>query len=365
MLVSPSFSPRTPGASTVWTIEGWRGLAAWLVVGAHFQLLAGLETPLLQFAFTGVDLFFVLSGCVFAPYFLGRPLAWRSFAVRRFFRIYPAYAAALILYVALKWQQAGSGAEALKYVPEHLWMGHLQSREMAFFYNPAFWSLPPEVEFYMGVALLAASVSRLAWGWLGLLALALLVRGALGLASDPVAQNAAYIYMHHLPGMLVEFMLGVGAWWLGERLVGGWVKVALLGLGVLGWIGLALVFAALGDSGLQSLGLHGQVGWLAALCFAAMVAATLQPPSWAPGSLVALSLWAGRLSYGAYLLHSAALAVVAPHAAALGRAGATAAAVGLTLAGASCLFYFLEDPLRRWGRSLAKHRWASGAPATQ
>lgn len=109
-----------------------------MVVYAHYRPFVSPDVSLLSFSFTGVDLFFVLSGFVFAPYLFGRPLALREFAVRRFFRIYSAYFLALGIYVGLKTLTS----EDLPYVGQHLLFAHLQTREMAFFYNPAFWSLP-------------------------------------------------------------------------------------------------------------------------------------------------------------------------------------------------------------------------------
>lgn len=329
-----------------WQIEAWRGLAAWLVVYAHFQSLAGIDLPLLRFAFSGVDLFFALSGLVFAPYFAGKPLDLRTFAVRRLFRIYPAYLAALALYAALKWQAGGP----MDYLWQHALLVHLQSREMAFHYNPAFWSLPVEVEFYAALPLLAGWSSKGRWHLPALLAGAILLRLVLGHASDPASQNLAYLWQHHLPGMGVEFLAGVMAGRLSHRLAeSGWRWFWLLA-GVTGWLGLATVFAAQGDAGLNSGWLRGQIGWLAATCFAVMLAASAGKWRHAPGWLIRLGLWGGRLSYGTYLLHIAVLRMVEPRLHELGHACATILACALTLAGAWLLYRLWEEPWRRFGR---------------
>ena len=68
-------------------IEAWRGVAAALVMYVHFWAFSAQDWPPLRLAHTGVDLFFVVSGFVFAPYLFGRPLAWRAHAVRRFFTL--------------------------------------------------------------------------------------------------------------------------------------------------------------------------------------------------------------------------------------------------------------------------------------
>ena len=86
----------------LWVVEAWRGVASALVVWAHWAAPLGLPMGFTAFAFTGVDLFFVLSGFVFAPVLMQRPVpSLRAYALRRVLRIYPAYLAALALYVAL------------------------------------------------------------------------------------------------------------------------------------------------------------------------------------------------------------------------------------------------------------------------
>ena len=191
-----------------WPVEAWRALAAWMVVLAHFGPPAGLGGPVTGFAFTGVDLFFVLSGYVFGPYWLqAQPQCWSAYALRRVFRIYPAYLVALAVMVALAWLQQ----RPLLHLPEHLLFLHVQSREMAFYYNPAFWSLPAEVGFYLLLPWLAGwSAARPVRLW-ALAAAALALRATLTLGADATEQNAAYVALHNLPGIAVEFAFGIAA----------------------------------------------------------------------------------------------------------------------------------------------------------
>lgn len=339
----------SPADGTVWPVEAWRGLAAWMVVYTHYWSDAEGSWTLLRFAFTGVDLFFVLSGFVFAPYLFGKPLRVRAFAVRRFFRIYPAYLLALLIYFGMAWS---SGRELL-YGWQHVLFAHLQSREMAFYYNPVFWSLPSEVEFYLLLPVLAwlcaGRVTRIMV--LGLVALVL--RIGLGYASDPLAQNSAYVWMYHLPGMLPEFLLGAAAWWISERRLQVGARILLLGFGLALWWLLASVFAAFGDAGINASLARGQVSWLAALAFASMVAASIGTWGQASAALVSVSLWAGRLSYGSYLFHIAALRLVQPCAEFLGHMDFRLAAALLTLAVSWLAYQFWENPWRRFGRAIA------------
>lgn len=146
-----------------------------------------------------------------------------------------------------------------------------------------------------------------------------------------------------------------------------------MGLGLAGWLGLAFLFGQVGDSGIDAGWLRGQLSWLAALCFALMVCGSLakSPGSqrraevtrpyaaWQSGTRW-LAAWAGRLSYGVYLFHLAALQLATLWREALKDwpLGHQGAAVVLTLAMAWLSLQFCEDPLRRWGRRLAQ-RWES------
>lgn len=339
-------------------VEAWRGLAAWLVVYVHFWGFSGQDWPPLRFAHTGVDLFFVLSGFVFAPYFWGKALSLRAFALRRFFRIYPAYVLALAIYAGLK-VHAG---HAPLYLWEHLTFMQVQSREMAFYYNPPFWSLPAEVEFYLLLPLLAWVWHRSSHGGWVLVGLAVGLRLALGLWGNPVTQDTAYILSFHLPGILVEFVLGALAWKAAQKPLGAGWRTLLVVLGLTGWWMLAVWFGQVGDVGVDRTLFKGQMGAVAALCFALMLTGSLghsglaQPSPAVPHAGHAVALWAGRLSYGVYLFHMAALQLTQAWREALagyGPLGHQGLAVLLTLVMAWLCYRCWEEPLRRFGRRKA------------
>lgn len=338
--------------STLWIVEAWRGMASLLVLWAHWG--PPLHWPMgpMAFAFTGVDLFFVLSGFVFAPMVMaGQPPALRAYAVRRVSRIYPAYLAALALYVWLAWR----AGKPLLYLPEHLLMAHMQSREMTFYYNPVFWSLPSEVAFYALAPLLAWWLGRncqVRWGWLLLMALA--ARLAMIGPSDGAAQNWAYLGLHHLPGLLIEFFLGILVW---QRSRQPWPTryawLLLLGAAV-GWLALAALFKELERQAGGSYWKNGQLSLAAAACFALALWASLVLPRPGPNSwLWQLGLWGGKLSYSVYLLHIAWLTPALIWTQAWG--SLTGSALALTCMGLSCwaLHAIVEEPARRAGR-----RWA-------
>lgn len=354
----------------VWAVEGWRALAALLVLWAHWGAPLGWPGAgpqgWLRFAFTGVDLFFVLSGFVFAPVLLQRPVSSLSaYALRRVLRIYPAYLAALALYMAMAWL----AGRPLVHVTEHLLMAHLQSREMAFYYNPAFWSLPVEVAFYALLPPLAlwlaqgrAELRRLdvsrpqqALRWPLLLALAFALRLALLALADSALQNRAYVLLNHVPGLLVEFLLGAWVWQRAQRpqpRFAAWIW----GLtGLVGWCVLAEVFVRLPPTPQGWLG--GQLGLGAALCFAALLHATLGLAC--PGRAVLVATrWGGRLSYSVYLLHMVWLAPALAWSARWGAGLGAVLALAALLASCLVLHWGVEEPARRWGRARAA-RWES------
>jgi peptidoglycan/LPS O-acetylase OafA/YrhL len=336
-------------------IEALRGLAALMVVFTHYAYLVSERSGWLGVASTGVDLFFVLSGFVFAPYLHDERWPVLPHLVRRLFRLYPLYLVALLVYVALRLPSA----DAWEHFGVHLLMMHtLQSREIAFFYNPAFWSLPPEVEFYLLLPLLARLVCRV--GWHAVFWPALALRLVLGWPTAPEAGEVTWLQIAsvHLPGLLVEFLLGAWAW----RVVVGRaslprVPALVLGLLVLG-LTVALYVAVVVDPASTPWGRWAsvQVGLVAAAGYAGIVVAVAAAHrTWQRHArAAAVAAWAGHLSYGVYLLHNAAPPVVARLMPSLDGASAAAASLVLTFAAAALAHAAVERPMRAWGRRLSR-----------
>lgn len=363
---------------------------------------AAAHSGLWGLATTGVDLFFVLSGFVFART-LAEPRMgqWAHVGsqlgphlVRRFFRLYPLYAVALLAYAAL--HPAPGRWEAM---PSHLLMLHTSvGLQHATAYNVAFWSLPPEVEFYLLLPLLALAAAALSRR--GLPALALLLGAAL-LAKLVLVSQAGQgeplntlrsILTVHAPGLMVEFLLGSAvAVWGGHvqapGLAAAWSPRArrmAAGFGLFAALALAFTYAhhlASPQAAAQApLWLRGHVGLWAAIAYASLMMALpasssppeaqaalkLHPNAGAVGipieaAVINAALWAGRLSYGIYLFHNAApvfLRQALPQAWAVhGGWPLFAASLALTLVVSLLLHLVVEAPCRAYGRRLASS-WA-------
>lgn len=359
-------------------IEGLRGIAALMVLVSHYAGYWTATLGWLGFATTGVDLFFVLSGFVFAPYVLShKRLAWWPHVVRRFFRLYPLYIVALLIYAFLKQGENGVWTELLR----HLAMAHtLGGIDRAFFFNPAFWSLPPEVEFYLFMPAIAWLVHRVGvWRlfWMAVaLRLALVAPGTPGVMEiTPMSISTV-----HLPGLLVEFMVGVvvyelafrarsvdslgmsGAGLPASRMSRYWLvglAVAVL-LGALGVYGVAIAPGP-AQAATWPVLVTGNMGAIAAFAYGGVLLVVCACPDRMSSRVRQAAIQLGRLSYGIYLFHNAAPQLVTKVIPSLSGNGPwlSLVSLGCTLALAWLANRWVEEPARAWGRSLsvrlAKH----------
>lgn len=209
-------------------LDGVRGVAILLVLACHFSTFlsaapswaAGL-LGVVGFGWVGVDLFFVLSGCLITGALLDAPrtrAAARAFYARRALRIWPLYLLALALCSALAWGAPDwlpEGAADFRRLAPWLWTHtvnlQLASSAGAYLANPygvaGFWSLALEEQFYALWPLVALGraprvVARWALAcWLA----SILVRA--GLSASGWSGERLYVFpLARLDG------LAVGAW---------------------------------------------------------------------------------------------------------------------------------------------------------
>lgn len=339
-----------------WPIELLRILAALLVVAAHYLPEATQNLGVARFAYTGVDLFFVITGYVFARNLSHGIGHLGAYALRRFFRIYPLYVVALLAYVLVRLANGGH----IEHLGLHLLFLHtLESRDIAFFYNPAFWSLPPEVEFYLALPVLAVLVRRTGSVWWLVAAAAALHIGVVSFITPASTQvTTPYLLSVHLPGLLIEFLLGSIAWLLARTLTSPWQSWALLASGVGGWLLLANAIPSVTPEAATT---TDWVQWarqfpnvLAALCFAMMLVASVRLLGHLSGWPARWGLWCGSLTYGVYLFHNAALQLLEPLRPVLGAWGLIAVCLIATLAVARLMNLVIENPAKALGRKLSR-----------
>lgn len=295
-------------------LDALRSAAILLVIGTHWALpeyeaAGGIPTalqqfPLFYYGWTGVDLFFILSG-----YLIGRQL-WKElertgtvqlgvFLLRRGLRIWPLYFA-MLLYFA-----AGS-----RYV-------HPRLADFVFLSNyfpggmVRGWSLSTEEQFYIAVPLLLLLIKRriplqaYAWVLLAIEAVLLVIRKVRlesFFAAGGQYSHADYVLIYpfhtHMEGLLVGLIIALFSvthvQWFEKRSQSG---ISYIGLGVMFVAVLAAFTLRFLD---QRLFAFASLG----LLFGGVTFFVLADRSWITRPLSAWIFYPiSRLSYGMYLNH--------------------------------------------------------------
>ncbi|MBY3233846.1 acyltransferase [Rhizobium laguerreae] len=129
------------------SLDGLRGVAALLVVGAHIGLIFPVTAPhLVTMGDEAVGLFFALSGFLMAHLYGSRPVTKENvldFLVSRFARIYPVYLVAVVLVAML------SSMQNLDFVQPIAGGTDFVRHVFLLGSSGVFWSIPPEIQFYL------------------------------------------------------------------------------------------------------------------------------------------------------------------------------------------------------------------------
>ena len=196
-------------------IDGLRALAIIGVLLFHFSL-AGVNG-----GFAGVDVFFVISGCLMTETFVRRPsfspASLTGFYRRRFWRIAPAYYCSLMATMiagALLLLPEDAGALGLSAVWSAVFLANFHFSTGAGYFDTAsvykpllhLWSLAVEMQFYLVWPLCVWGLMRLPPSWrmpalAGLLAVSFVLCQILAITDPKVAFFA-------MPARLWEFALG-------------------------------------------------------------------------------------------------------------------------------------------------------------
>jgi peptidoglycan/LPS O-acetylase OafA/YrhL len=377
----PASSVRVPA------LDGIRGLAICLVLSCHgfFSLLWNLPNhpyaarlvALGRFTWSGVDLFFVLSGFLIGGILLDASGAERYFApfyIRRAHRILPLYGIVLVLvfsgtYLCRHFGETGLWSEQhipLLYYPtflQNFWMarhGWGGSDTLG-----VTWSLAVEEQFYLTLPLIIRYVSRRRLWWIvsGMIAGAPLLRILL----DHSVSNGAYAGYVLMPCRADALGWGIAAALITRTSVVWETILRFRRYLYAAFGGVAVAVVALLLSGLQSFG--GEVfgleySLLAVFYFLLLMSVLINRKFEAVFSARGLR-YMGTIAYGLYLLHYPFIAAGRDIAARIhpGQSGwfsllVSISAIALATVVAAISWEYLEKPLIKRG-----HRYGYGKKA--
>jgi peptidoglycan/LPS O-acetylase OafA/YrhL len=200
-----------------------RGFAILLVLLTHSFLTGfrpstsfgrvevGLE-PVVLGGSLGVELFFFISGFVlFAPHarsvVLGTSLPTLGrFVDRRFIKIVPSYTLAVLVSFYLFTQPANVRGAPFEQIVSHLTFTHSFSSNTMFSIDSAFWSLAPEVQFYVLFPALAFLMRLQPFA---VYAAALATGEGFRLWLHATGKHGNFFYVSQLPAQIDLFVLGM------------------------------------------------------------------------------------------------------------------------------------------------------------
>ena len=149
------------GAAYGWNRFPWHGLFRSFDEPLSLVLLF----PLSLGSF-GVAIFFAVSGfCIHLSHGRNREKGWTYFFHRRFFRIYPAYMAAILVFFFLwPWHHYSlRSPTSLLSITAHLLGLHNLYLHTKFSINPSMWSIGTEMQLYAVYPLLLLIMGKLGW----------------------------------------------------------------------------------------------------------------------------------------------------------------------------------------------------------
>jgi peptidoglycan/LPS O-acetylase OafA/YrhL len=350
-----------PDVAHLQALDTLRGLAACGVFVGHFtrQFYSSHQSEtwwllLDRLGVIGVAVFFVLSGFLIHSGGIkemrrgGGQINWPAYARRRFFRIYPAYLAALLLYGLLARYLPSdntSPASVVDVLSHVLLLSNFVPGQMHSI-NGVLWSVVIECHFYM----LYPAVVWLGKRWpAGRVFVSTLVLGlAFFLVSTLLtrAGEVRALWQQAAPAMFWKWMLGamLAEMWLNGRftllrrvLTHWWVLLPVLGL---------LYAGTFFKHGALELSHHRFV--LPVLCAALVGVFVFSPLSrWRSR----LGVWLGEVSYSIYLWHPLAIALALAMWPGMGVV-TLLATLALTLAMAAFSHRWIEKPGMAWGKKL-------------
>lgn len=327
-------------------LDGVRGIAILLVLCAHASDLFRHPPAVFSAGWTGVDLFFVLSGFLITRILLkarDKEGYFRTFYARRVLRIFPLYYAVLVLLfvgLAQTHLRGTVGYEILRHNQAWYWLYSVnwliafKGWAAAPLNTSHFWSLAIEEQFYLIWPFLVFRFDRRTVRRICVVIIVLspFLRVALRLAGvSPVAIFAM------TPTRLDGLMIGAALATTDARLLERRMPIAGL-VGLVTYVALSLVR----HNATYTDFLVGTIGFSAIAVAAGCIVyiGTTTAPAllrWPP--LVQL----GKYSYGMYVLHRPISGLIARHWPNSGWLGA-AALLTVSVAAAAASYHFFEKP---------------------
>jgi len=319
---APNLSGRIP------ELDGLRGLAIGSVLIWHYFVGPAVPAPATALSYalvfgrltwSGVDLFFVLSGFLIGGILLDARKATNYFQIfytRRFIRIVPIYAAVLLIFPALvssaRWMRHGDFTwltqDALPWYSfwtftQNFWMAHgvrLGASALAITWSLAieeqfYLTLPLIVRFFSGRRLLACVLAGICLAPLARIAIRLIWPGnwVAGFALMPCRADALLL------GVLAAILLRNEIWRTRIQR-NNFVFATLLPVFLLGIAFLILRSPSVESPLMQGIGYT----WLALFYAGLLLYSVVRPDSLVSRGLRFQWLgWLGGIAYGTYLLH--------------------------------------------------------------
>ena len=331
----------TPARRHFTTIDALRGFAALSVCLFHFggavlpKLSSPLTTKLTSWGWTGVEVFFVISGFVIPYVLLRGNYHWRdggTFLARRFIRIWPP-SAILIALTVLQYiviNRSGMGAPAgwteVSFGRVTVNLAYAVPFTSYTWLNGILWTLAVEFQYYIVLALLFPLLTR-HYSWL-------VAAGALCLVSSllPFAETILFLHFANY------FAMGGVVLLYREARIQRWTMLGVLA-----------IMAAVAVS---------QIGWLPTL-FATVTALVI---AFVP-IRNRVFVFLGTISYSLYLVHvlvgsTAEFAIVRLFApgSMIERWVAQIAILGVSILGAWLFYLLVERHFVAWSQKLAAPR---------
>jgi peptidoglycan/LPS O-acetylase OafA/YrhL len=345
------------------TIEAYRGLAAIMVLTHHYSYIWPGQTSgseWLHGLHNGVDLFFVITGYVFAPHVLREVRdSIGAFAIRRVFRIYPLYITSLLGFLIFI---VGDRSDTYPNFLRHIFFSqNFAGLSEAGYFSFVYWTLPVEVSYYLLVAVWMFVPLRgvVSWRVVG-------IAGALFGATAYFWHTWSYapqtegwvILQAQLPPLLIEFWLGVVAYRITPFFRSRYLSSCLIAF--LGAALLSILLVTYNEFARYALTPRpfGLFNLLSAVAYAflligsiGMFSNTVNASSY-KNIVHDSAIYMGSLSYGIYLFHELILLIVQKF---ISGPAFLVVLTAMTTTFATALFFHkaLENPCRMLGRRIA------------